>query len=76
MPKLRIVRFSAVADCIGCVAAGDFDAESFRKHLDVLDEIAQQDELAEFLEREPRIPGQPISNDFGFGFQVKERSQE
>ena len=50
----------------GLVAADDIDPEPLGKQLDVLDEIAQQDELTEFLECTPGVSRQPISHDLGF----------
>jgi hypothetical protein len=48
--------------------AGDFDAEPLGKQLDVLDEVAQKDELTEFVKRATGVSRQPVSYNFRFGF--------
>ena len=70
MPKLRIVRFSAVADCIGWSRPSTSTPNRSANMLDVVDEVAQQDVLAELVERAPGVPRQPVLDDLGLGLHV------
>ena len=68
MPKFRMVRSSAVADCIGLSLPSTSTPNRCGEHLDVVGEIGEQDVLAELVERPAGVAGQPIFDDVGFGF--------
>ena len=49
------------------VAAHHLDAEPLGEQLDVVGEVAQQDVLAELVQRPPGVARQPVLDDLGLG---------